>query len=109
MSKKALLYTGFFVALAIGFFRAIRKYIVMKDTISVVQSFSFVNKVGEVFIKKDVEGKVYVAEYFFTTCNGICNNMNTSIRKVYDRFKDDKVFFILSHTCEPERDSVQQL
>ncbi|MCR6720182.1 MAG: SCO family protein [Chitinophagaceae bacterium] len=109
MSKKALLYTGFFVALAIGFFLAIRKYIVMKDTISVVQSFSFVNQDGEVFTNKDVEGKVYVAEYFFTTCPGICPTMNTNMRKVYDRFKDDKDFLILSHTCDPERDSVQQL
>lgn len=109
MSKKAMINTGFFVVLAVVFFLVVRKYIVRKDTISVVQSFSFVNQDGERFTNKDVEGKVYVAEYFFTTCPGICPTMNTNMRRVYDRFKDDKDFLILSHTCDPERDSVQQL
>jgi len=109
MSKKALINTGFFIGLVIVFFLVIRKYIVRKDTISVVQSFSFVNQDGERFTNKDVEGKVYVAEYFFTTCPGICPTMNNNMRKVYDRFKDDEDFLILSHTCDPERDSVQRL
>lgn len=109
MSKKALYTTGFFVMLVLAFFFAIRKYIVKKDTISVVQPFSFVNQDGNRFTNADVEGKVYVAEYFFTTCPGICPTMNNNMRKVYDRFKDEKNFLILSHTCDPERDSVQQL
>lgn len=109
MSKKALINTGFFIALVLVFFFSIRKYIVKKDTISVVQPFAFVNQDGQRFTDKDVEGKVYVAEYFFTTCPGICPTMNNNMRKVYDRFKEEDKFLILSHTCDPDRDSVQQL
>lgn len=109
MSKKAMINTGFFLVLVLAFFFSIRKYIVRKDTISVVQPFAFVNQDGQRFTDKDVEGKVYVAEYFFTTCPGICPTMNNNMRKVYDRFKEEENFLILSHTCDPDRDSVQQL
>jgi protein SCO1/2 len=68
-----------------------------------------VNQDGKAVTDNDVEGKVYVVEYFFTNCKGICPMMNTNMRKVYDQLKDQKDFLILSHTCDPERDSVQQL
>ncbi len=109
MSKKALIYTGFFVVLIGIFYVLVRPYIKAKDTISVVQPFSFVNQDGKEITNKDVEGKVYVAEYFFTTCNGICPEMNTNMKKVYEKFKDEKDFLILSHTSDPERDSVPVL
>ncbi len=109
MSKKAAFYIVFFIALITIFFLTVRPWIKRKDTISVVQPFSFVNQDGKTITDKDVEGKVYVAEYFFTTCRGVCPRLNTNLRKVYDRFKDEKDFLILSHTSDPERDSVQQL
>lgn len=109
MSKKALTYSIFFVALVIIFFLAVRPWIKKNDTISVVQPFSFTNQDGNPVTDKDMEGKVYVAEYFFTTCPGICPEMNTNMKKVYERFKDQKNFFILSHTSDPERDSVPVL
>lgn len=109
MSKKAILYTGFFVVLILVFYLVIRQWIVKKDTISVVQPFSFVNQDGKLVTDKDVEGKVYVAEYFFTSCTGICPTMNTNMKRVYEKFKDSKDFLILSHTCDPERDSVPVL
>ena len=109
MSKKAMFYIVFFIALITIFFLTVRPWIKRKDTISVVQPFSFVNQDGKMVTDKDVEGKVYVAEYFFTTCRGVCPRLNTNMRKVYERFKDEKDFLILSHTCDPERDSVQQL
>lgn len=109
MSKKGWLYTGFFVVLIAGFYLVVRKWIVRNDTISVVQPFSFVNQDGKIVTDRDMEGKVYVAEYFFTTCPGICPTMNNNMKKVYERFKDEKDFFILSHTSDPQRDSAQQL
>lgn len=109
MSKKAMLYTGFFVVLILVFFLTVRPWIKKKDTISVVQPFSFVNQDGKQVTDKDVEGKVYVAEYFFTTCTGICPTLNTNMKRVYEKFKDQKDFLILSHTCDPERDSVPKL
>jgi protein SCO1 len=109
MSKKAMLYTGFFVVLITVFYLAVRPYIKRKDTISTVQPFSFTNQDGKTLTNKDVEGKVYVAEYFFTTCPGICPTMNTNMKQVYEKFKDEKDFLILSHTSDPERDSVTVL
>ena len=109
MSKKALAYSIFFVALIIVFFLVVRPWIKKNDTISVVQPFSFVNQDGKTVTDKDLEGKVYVAEYFFTTCPGICPEMNTNMKKVYEKFKNQKDFLILSHTSDPERDSVPVL
>ena len=109
MSKKAIFYTTFFTVLVLVFFLVVKKWLVGVSPISVVQPFAFVNQDGKTVTDKDVEGKVYVAEYFFTSCRGICPTMNNNMRKVYEKFKDEKDFLILSHTCDPERDSVQQL
>ncbi|HTD93625.1 MAG TPA: SCO family protein [Chitinophagaceae bacterium] len=109
MSKKWKIYGGFFAVLVLVFFLVVRKWLARNDTISVVQSFAFVNQDGKSVTDSDVEGKVYVVEYFFTNCKGICPMMNTNMRKVYDKLKDEKDFLILSHTCDPERDSIQQL
>ena len=104
-----MIYTGFFVALISIFYILVRPYIKRKDTISIVQPFSFIDQDGHSLTNKDVEGKVYVAEYFFTTCPGICPTMNTNMKRVYEKFKDKKDFLILSHTSDPERDSVATL
>jgi protein SCO1/2 len=109
MSKKVILYTGFFIVLTVVFYFVVRSSLVRKDTISVVSPFSFANQDGKTFTDKDAEGKVYVAEYFFTTCPGICPIMNNNMRKVYEKFKNENDFLILSFTCDPERDSVSQL
>jgi protein SCO1/2 len=109
MSRKTLFYIGFFVVLTLVFYLAIAKSIRKNDTISIVQPFEFLNQDGQRVTDKDMEGKVYVAEFFFTTCPGICPRMNNNMRTVYDRFKDEKDFRILSYTCDPERDSVAQL
>jgi protein SCO1/2 len=109
MSRKTIFYIGFFLVLTLVFYLAIAKSIRKNDTISVVQPFAFLNQNGQHVTDKDMEGKVYVAEFFFTTCTGICPKMNNNMRTVYDRFKDEKDFRILSYTCDPERDSVAQL
>lgn len=107
-------YILFFVLLFAAFYFTLRKLIPdfgKKEitTISEVLPFSFTDQDGKRITNKDVEGKVYVAEYFFTTCRGICPKMNNNMRKVYDRFKNEKDFLILSHTCNPEVDSVPRL
>ena len=109
MSKKATFYSVFFVALIAIFYLTVRPWIRRKDTISVVQPFAFINQDGKIVTDKDVEGKVYVAEYFFTTCPTICPIMNNSLKKVYESLKGEKDFLILSHTCDPDTDSVPQM
>jgi protein SCO1/2 len=114
MSKKLKFYLIFFVLLVVGFYVALTQVIpgfgnVKLPILSYVQPFSFTNQDGRKVTNKDLEGKVYVAEYFFTTCKGICPIMNTNMRMVYDKFKNESGFVILSHTCDPETDSVAQI
>jgi len=114
MSKKGLLYIIFFSVLAVGFYFVLTSLVPEFNKkkfspISYVRPFSFSNQDGKTITEKDVAGKIYVAEYFFTTCKGICPRMNNYLKQVYEKFKNEKDFLILSHTCDPEQDSVQQL
>ena len=109
MSRKAVFYIVFFVGLVGAFYLIVRKWIKPNNTISVVQPFSFTNQDGKQVTKADVDGKVYVVEYFFTTCKGICPKMNTNMKKVYEALKGENDFRILSHTSLPEVDSFQRL
>src|SRR5436190_1981542 len=70
-----------------------------------IPDFHFVNQDGKTVSQKNTEDKVYVTEYFFTTCKGICPLMNANMRRIYDHFKDEREFMIISHTCMPETDS----
>ncbi len=74
-----------------------------------VESFSFINQDGKTITEKDLEGKIYVVEYFFTTCEGICPKMNENMAKVYQHFRGQNDVAILSHTVDPETDTVEQL
>jgi len=109
--KKWAIYLFFFALLLIGFFIALRNEEPFQNApLAVINpsipEFSFTDQNGEAFSKKNTEGKVYVAEYFFTTCKGICPKMNISMKRIYDKFKDKDDFLIVSHTCMPEVDSV---
>lgn len=114
MTKKKLFYIGFFVALALIFYAVLTQLIPgfskpKSPPISFVRPFSFTTQDGKKFTEKETAGKVYVAEYFFTNCDGICPIMNNNMRLVYEQFKTDSNFLILSHTCDPDRDSVPQM
>jgi protein SCO1/2 len=114
MSKKAIAYTVFFVVLFIAFYVTLTAMIPgfgekRIDPISYVRPFSFINQDGKPITDKDIIGKVYVAEFFFTTCKGICPKMNSNLRQVYEAYKNEKDFLIVSHTCDPETDSAAQL
>src|SRR3984893_10536137 len=114
MSKKRLFYIVFFTALVVGFYFALTSLIpgfgkIRVAPVSYIRPFSFINQDGKRVSEKDVAGKVYVAEFFFTSCKGICPRMNNNMREVYERFKDKNDFLILSHTCDPETDSAAQL
>lgn len=71
--------------------------------------FTFVNQAGKTITEHEAGNKVTVAEYFFTTCPGICKIMNNNLTEVYRQYKDRTDFMILSHTVDPETDSVQVL
>ena len=114
MSKKNVFYIGFFVSLIIVFYFFLTALIPdfskqKAIKISRVKPFSFKNQDGKDFTNEDVAGKVYVAEYFFTTCKSICPIMNKNMKIVYEALKDEKDFLILSHTSDPDNDSVPRL
>lgn len=114
MSKKRLFYIGFFTALALIFYFILGQIIPgftkkKISPVSFVKPFSFTTQDGVAFTQKEVAGKVYVAEYFFTTCKGICPKMNNNMKLVYEQYKNENNFLILSHTCDPETDSVVQM
>jgi protein SCO1/2 len=114
MSKRFLYYVAFFAVLAVGFYLVMTKLNpgfgdVKLPVQSSVRPFSFVNQDGKHITEKDVFGKVYLAEFFFTTCKSICPIMNTNMKQVYEKYKAEPNFVILSHTCDPETDSVSRI
>jgi protein SCO1 len=114
MSKKIWFYCLFFLTLIIVFYFVLTRIIpgygkVGLPQLSRVQAFSFLDQNGDRITNKDVDGKVYLAEFFFTTCPGICPKMNTNLRPVYEKYKNEPNFMILSHTVNPSTDSVSRL
>lgn len=82
-----------------------------KDTIyHTVAPFSFINQDGKTVTDKDYNGKIYVVDYFFTTCKTICPKMTSELLRVQNKFAYTKgLVQILSHTVDPENDSVPVL
>jgi protein SCO1/2 len=74
-----------------------------------ISSFSLVNQNGDVVTEKDYEGKIYVADFFFTRCQGICPIMTGNMKLVQNAFLDDDQIKILSHSVTPIMDSVSVL
>ena len=74
-----------------------------------VQDFSFTNQFNEKVTEQTVKQKLYVTDFFFTTCQSICPIMSNQLERVYKEFKSRNDFLILSHTVNPETDSVPQL
>lgn len=114
MKKKAWIYIIFFAVLVTGFlYFALEDYDFTKSKLGVINpavpAFTFTNQDGKIITQKDTDDKVYVAEYFFTTCKGICPKMNANMRRVFNEYKNEENFLILSHTCMPEVDSVPVL
>lgn len=80
------------------------------DTASaLIPDFSFVNQEGKTTSQNTVNGKIYVADFFFTHCPSICPKMKAEMLKVYEKYKTDTNIIILSHSIDPARDSVAVL
>lgn len=87
-----------------------KTYGAKKDTnYHTIGNFCFTDQYGRNISKDSLKGFVYVTEYFFTTCKSICPVMNHHLETVYKQFAHRKDFRILSHTVDPETDSVPVL
>lgn len=71
-----------------------------------IADFSFVNQDSQIVTNETFRNKIYVADFFFTSCRTICPIMKTQMKRVYDSIKDDPEVLILSHTIDPEYDTV---
>ena len=113
MKKKILTYSIFAVLLLTGFYVSLSFtkgfFDVKLPVMSYVQDFSFTDQNGQTVTGKTVQGDIYVTNYFFTTCKGICPKMNFNLKGVYDKFKVHKDFAVISHSSMPETDSVPLL
>lgn len=74
-----------------------------------IPPFEFVNQDGDTISNKDYEGKVYIAEFFFTTCPTICPIMNENLVEVQNEFKNNDNFAIASFSIDPQHDTPQVL
>lgn len=74
-----------------------------------IPDFSFVNQDSSIITNKTYEGKIYVADFFFTTCPTICPVMKKQMLRVYEKYKENLKVGILSHTIDPRHDSVKVL
>ncbi len=80
------------------------------DTIyHTIPDFSFVNQYGDSVTNKSLDGKIYVADFFFTTCPSICPIMHRNMLTVYNEFKSTPDVNIISFTIDPKHDSVDVL
>lgn len=114
MSKKSIFYLLFFTALVFGFYFAISAMIPgygkkRFPAISKVEPFQFINQDGKPFTDKEMQGKVAVVNYFFTTCTSVCPRMNNNLKSPYEAFKNNPDVLFLSFTSDPQRDSVAKL
>lgn len=74
-----------------------------------IPAFSFVNQSGQNITAQTVEGKIYVASFFFTSCPGICKRLTNNISLVQEAYKENAEVLILSHSVTPETDSIARL
>jgi protein SCO1 len=74
-----------------------------------VGDFAFVDQDLKIINSETVKNKVYVADFFFTSCPTICPVMKTQMLRINEKFKNKTDFLILSHTIDPEHDSISVL
>lgn len=84
--------------------------IVSYDTVPhTIRDFSFINQDSDTVTNSTFDGKVYVADFFFTSCPTICPIMKKQMLRVYEKYKDNPRVGILSHSIDPEYDTVALL
>ena len=74
-----------------------------------IKDFSLVNQNGEKITNENYRDKIYIADFFFTTCQGICPIMKENMIILQDEYKDDDQVYLLSHTVTPEIDTKEVL
>lgn len=74
-----------------------------------VRDFQLIDQEGKPVTQSRLQGKIYITDFFFTTCRSICPVMSTQMQRVYEKYKSNPEVMFLSHTVDPEQDSVAAL
>jgi len=74
-----------------------------------IPSFSFKNQLGNDITNKTLEGSIYVANFFFTSCPNICLQLTSNMRELQELYADDDSIKLLSHTVMPSVDTIEIL
>ena len=74
-----------------------------------VEDFEFFNQNGDYIKSSEIKGGIWVVEYFFATCRGICPTMNSQLKRVQKAYINDNSVKIMSFTVDPEKDSIEAL
>lgn len=74
-----------------------------------IPPFSFTDQGGQIFTHENLRGKVYLADFFFTSCPTICPKMTNTMRMVQESLKGEKDFHLVSHSIDPDFDTPEVL
>ncbi len=80
-----------------------------EQTFHKIPDFKLVNQLGDTITQKTFDNKIYITDFFFTSCPGICLKMTGNMSKVQEAFKSDAEIVLLSHSVTPSIDSVAVL
>ena len=75
----------------------------------IVPNFSFINQNGNIVSEKTVENKIYIVDFFFTSCPSICIDLTNNIKEVQSVFEENDDVLILSHSVDPKVDNIERL
>ena len=74
-----------------------------------IKPFAFVDQDSALITNDTYTGKIYVADFFFTSCPSICPIMKVQMLRIYEEYKANSTVMLLSHTIDPEYDNVKVL
>ena len=81
----------------------------MQNTFHAIRKFNLTDQEGKPFTEKNLSGKICVADFFFTSCPGICPKMAVSMSVLQKEFLNDDDILLISHSVTPDKDSVPVL
>lgn len=79
------------------------------DGVQQIDFFSAVDQNGMEYTSDSLDNKIYVVDYFFVTCPGICKKMGAQMQRLYTLYHDDKDLVLVSFTSKPDEDSIPVL
>ena len=74
-----------------------------------VPDFSFIDQNGDMITEETIDNKIYVVDFFFTSCPSICIDLTNNLKQVQSAFIDNDDVLILSHSVDPKIDNVERL